>query len=271
MKKNDLFYSYDGKYEEIDKQTENKLVAEYQSTKDNKILEKVFLDRVPTLINWVKKEYYPGLDISEEDFFVELTRVFLKTVDHYDINRGHFNTCLWNFMLNRIKNIKNSTHAKKRRPEGLEGSLINAMISLDYVKEESDNALHSMLSDGSIDFRENIKLDELLKELSHGDTEIYSALFEIAHGESISSVVKRDKFKKVTLPNFNSPIPKKNLIQELKRKFKYEFKLLSYRYNHKEKCYDCFLEFKKTEISEKISKKIRFLKANKTEYIEKII
>ena len=110
MGKRDLFSEIFSKYDDkeicIDREEENAAVEAFQKSGDMSILEDVYIKRIPTLKVWAVKNYYPGLELTIDDFMEELSIVFVKAANKYNPEKGSFNTCLYTFLTNRIKNIK---------------------------------------------------------------------------------------------------------------------------------------------------------------------
>jgi hypothetical protein len=186
----------------IDRKQENKDVAEFQKNDDLVILEKIYKDRIPTLRHWVSQHYYPGLVASEEDLLSELSLVFVKAAKSYDIEKGDFNTCLYTFLLNRLKNIKSEQHAKKRSSEEYKDSKSGMVLSLDYSYENNDNGcLFGFFSNTSkltdhVMADSNMNVSEILSVLSDNDKTMHEFLIEIGKGHTITDLSKNFKIRK---------------------------------------------------------------------------
>jgi len=156
----------------IDRDKEDKEVARFQKTGDLDLLDRVYQKRIPTLWNWTHKHYIPGVTCcSKQDLFAEFTVVFVTAAQKYNKKRGAFNTCLYTFLLNRIKNIKGSRYAKKRMPLHYCGPISGMIRSLDYVynnKDGSEVSLKDTLTDGSRDGKvpDKLHLEETLDILA---------------------------------------------------------------------------------------------------------
>ena len=187
----------------IDRAQENKDVTRFQENGDLELLGEIYKARIPTLKMWAHQHYYPGLIASIEDLFEELSVVFIKAAHHYNSDRGTFNTCLYTFLLNRLKNIKNSKHAKKRISEHYDGPLSGMILSLDYTYGDSEgteitlkdvipNDPHDKTGEEII---QDTCLEETINVLSKGDATLVDALRKIGEGNSVASLVKSYKRK----------------------------------------------------------------------------
>ena len=282
MNYNYSFYEK-SKYEEIniDRAQENKDVDLYQRTKDERILEKIFNDRKPTLQYWAVQHYFPGLAPSIEDFYGELIIVFVKALEYYKYGRGSsFNTCLYTFLLNRIKNIKAGKYAKKRKPESYEGPLSGIMLSLDYQYDEKDGSSITLKekieNEDSLDYektKNNVNFEESIDILSNGNPKLKEVFMKIGNGNSISSIMRDSKIKdgEVNIDdafviNYENNKCKSVIIDKIKEEHKLNsFKLLNFEIKGSILKYQ--VEMKKTKESEMISKTMRYLKKNKEQYI----
>ncbi len=185
------------KYENviIDREQENRDVLEYKRTGDQKIFERLYSNRIPTLKNWAMKHYFPGLAPSIEDFFAELRIIFCKAIQKYELGRGSFNTCLFTFLLNRVKNIKSSKFAKKRVPEGYEGALGAIELSLDYnygSESGESSTIQDHLESKESDNHESNKMlyDEIIDVLSDGNMTLKNVFVSIGDGETLLASIK---------------------------------------------------------------------------------
>ena len=281
FEKFDKSEKYDKSEVAIDRDQENRDVDLYNRTKDDKVLEKVFQNRVPTLKYWAAKHYFPGLSLSLEDFYGELVIVFMKTVKGFQYGRGSFNTCLYTFLLNRIKNIKSGRYAKKRKPDHYEGSINNMILSLDYEYSEKDGksiTLEEKLENEDSNDYDNINGEINLKEsvhiLANGDPKLKNVLVRLGRGDSINCILKHYKTKegkikldsklKEELENASSEKIIINKIKELSGIT--DFKLISYNVGYKFLKYT--VEFKKTQETDSLAKSLRKIKKDKKYYLE---
>ena len=263
----------------IDRDQEDEDVATFQKTGNLQLLERVYLNRVPTLRSWANKNFYPGLTTSVEDLFEDLSLVFVKAAQKFRKNRGNFNTCLFTFLLNRIKNIKNSKHAKKRISEEYEGPLCSMVLSLDFPysdKDGSDLTLKDVIpckeeKEDSLYFREAIAF------LSRDNDLLRGFLKKISEGNSLASLLKeyRTRNGSVHLPTRKAKMignkkNKKMALEILKDKniINGEFKLLGYEIRGSKMKYR--VELKKTEETDFIVKAIRDLRKHKDYYMPRI-
>lgn len=268
----------------IDREQENRDIATFQKTGDLEILERVFVNRIPTLKSWAQKHYYPGLTTSVDDLFGDLCIVFLKAAEKYDISRGaSFNTCLFTFLLNRLKNIKSSKHAKKRLPDEYEGPAIGMILSLDYSYNTSDGAEVTLkdiipsCNPNETDYvLTNTYMDETLNVLSNDDPELKTFLSKIGDGNSLVALMREYKLKKGTIKVSRDQAMKlkngknKNKVKNLiKQEIDEDFKLLGYEIEGTSRLrYE--VELNKTEKTDRFMKSIREIRKNKDIYRDKI-
>lgn len=260
----------------IDRVQEDKDILEFQKTGDMRLLEKLYNNRIPTLKVWATKHYYPGLTMSQDDLFEELSIVFVKAARRFQKGRANFNTCLFSFLQNRIKNIKNGVHAKKRMPEHYEGPRSGMILSLDYPcggDGNSDITLKDIIPDPNFNPKK-INLDDTVSALSDGDEVIKEFLYKVSNGESISNILVEAKQEEGVFMMPHSTAAKmksankkavKDFLGESKE-FGKEFELIEYKLDGCGLHYK--VQFRKTEKYETISKAIRNFKRNKQQYLE---
>jgi hypothetical protein len=269
----------------IDRDEEDRDVLLFQKTGDLKILEKLYKNRVPTLRVWTNKHYYPGLTTSIEDLFSELSCVFVKAARKYDATRGNFNTCLFTFLLNRIKNLKSSKYAKKRTSEEYSGPLCGMILSLDFSYNDKDGSEMTLkdIIPGKASSEENFVLketffNETLNILAQENKPLKDFFVKISQGGSLTALLKEYKTRKGkitikhSLANKLNKRKSKNTVAEIIRqqtgiydKFKIvDYKLTSNRILSYE------IELKRTEETDNIMKNIRDIRRNKNSYISRI-
>jgi hypothetical protein len=269
----------------IDRKEENKLVMEYKRTGDLDILSKIYEKRIPTLRTWVRQHYYPGLSISREDFFEELTVIFMHSIEKYDIKRADFNTCLFNFLLNRIKNIKNRMHAKKRIPENYNGPLSSMVLSLDYSyndQEGSEVTLKDVVSENMYheedDVLDKMHLNDIISSLSKGDDTLKEFFSGLSEGKNVTELMKEYKTKKgviridsVHVKKLKNKKCKKTVSKILKEKNKFESDFDIIDFDLKGKSSLAYtVELNKTPETDFIMKSMREMRKNKDYYLESI-
>lgn len=269
----------------IDRNEEDRDVTTFQKTGDLMLLEKVYKNRIPTIRTWANKHYYPGLISSVEDLFEELSFVFVKAAQKYDSKRGSFNTCLFTFLLNRIKNIKNSKHAKKRVSEEYDGPISGMILSLDYSYNDKDGSAITLKDVIPSPTSTNDKgyilsgtyFDETINILSSNNPMFKGFLVKISEGGSLASLLKEYKTRRGKI-KINRGQAKKigkrsckkavaNLIKQ-NEIVKGDFKLLNYKIDSNDLIYE--VEMKKTSETDCIMKTIRDLRRNRGSYIGKI-
>jgi hypothetical protein len=270
----------------IDRKEENNKILEYQKTNDMSILEEVYKKRIPTLKSWANKNFYQGLTYSEEDLFEEFSIVFIKAAETYDKKRGSFNTCLYKYLENRLKNIKSSNHAKKRVPEKYEGALSGIMLSLDYSYgdngEGSNVTLKDIIPCGDRYDKEyilqNTYVDETLEILSENNKELKDFLVQVGQGHSLSSLVKMYKTKEGAIRisesqanEFSKNKSKTNICNLIKerKKIKSDFDLIEYQVKGSSRL-EYKIELKKHEKIDSLIKSLKEIRKNKDEYKNKL-
>ncbi|MFA7219433.1 MAG: hypothetical protein WC119_02935 [Synergistaceae bacterium] len=269
----------------IDRSQEDEAVEHFQKTGDLATLEAVYRQRIPTIKSWANKHYYPGLTFSVDDLFEDLSVVFVKAAEKYDRSRGTFNTCLFNFLLNRLKNIKNSKHAKKRKSDEYQGPAIGMILSLDYEYNADDGAevtLKDIIPANNPTETDyvltNMYMEEALDVLSHNNPEFKEFLSKIGEGSSLVSLIRQYKTKKgsikvspVDAKRFRTKKCNKMVSTLLKDKkiTKEDFTLLGYEVDSKNRLrYE--IELKKTKETDQFMRSLRELRKNKEFYREKI-
>ena len=264
---------------DIDRDQEDKDVDLYQKTKDKSILNKLYRNRIPTIQFWANSNFYPGLTTSVEDLFGDLSLVFIKAVEKYTKGRGSFNTCLFTFILNRIKNMKNSQHAKKRVSEEYTGPLNSMVLSLDFAyndKEGSNVTLKDILPALPEENEESLTFKEVITLLSKNDPILEDFFSKISEGHSLAALLKEAKTKKgeihLNLAQYDTLKKRRNkpLVKSiLKEKSDFEdFVLVDYSLG----CLKVFytIELKKTPEFIAISRAVRELRSHKEYYIAKL-
>jgi len=285
MKDNNMAYDIDESMVCIDRNQENKDVVDFQKTGDMKVLEKVYRNRIPTLRSWATKHFYPGLAISVEDLFSELSVVFVRAAQKYDRRRGSFNTCLFTFLLNRVKNIKNSKHAKKRISEFYNGPLCGMILSLDFPyndKDGSEVTLKDVIPSGNPHEKEfnlnKTHFDETLEILANNNSRLKKFLEKVSEGNSLTALIKEYRTKHGFVHITRNQAKKfcKNkcskVVKELlkgKGAINGDFKLISYVVEGSSRL-KYAVELKKTEETDFIMRTIRELRKNKEHYISKL-
>lgn len=265
----------------IDRKKEDKNVVRYQKTGDVEILEKLYEGRISSLQFWTSHYYYL-MDNSKEDMFAELRNQFMKAVVYYDQRRGHFNTCLYTFIRNCIRNLLVGKHAKKRRPEGIGFDFTNGfIISLDKPLEGKDGASGTLMDVVSDQLKDGTRapdkmsLGETIEILSRDDDRIRGYLKKISDGVTLANLVKECKTVtgsiRVNKKQSKYLRTRKDIVKLIKTEDNIEdsFKLLDYqvceplRINYK-------IEMHKSKEADFFLKIIRRLRKNRERYMEAI-
>jgi len=269
----------------INKKEEDEQIVRFQKTGDLRALEKAYHNRIPTLLRWTKEHYIQGLTCcSKEDLFSEFTLVFVKAAHEYKQAIGPFNNCLWIFLQNRVKNIKSSNYAKKRRSFEYAGPLNGMVLSLDYSYDDRDGSevtlkdLIPSKSSAGRNSNRDVFLEETLDILAHENHQIKEFLRKLSDGNSLTSLIKEYKSKRGSIKitrmqsqqlnsGRNSHRVVANLI-EGKTGLETPFKLIEYFV--KKNILHYKIEMNKTKEVDFIIKKIRHIRRNRADYINKI-
>jgi len=265
----------------VDRDEEDYMVEEFQKNGDITLLEKVYHKRIPTLKKWTHDHYFPGLALSFDDFFEELTLVFVLSAHKYDKKRGRFNTFLYYCLDSRIKNIKNSRHAKKRISAEYDGPLSSMVWSLDYPyhnQSGSEITLKDVIA-ADEDNVASLLLEETLDVLAHENIFVKDFLKKVSHGSSIASLIEEAKTKRGELKVSKAQVKKlgdkrrgKSIVSEIIKnnvRPKEKFKLVTYDVVGPTKVKYC-IQMKRTDESTLIVKTIRNLRRNRNRYMSKI-
>jgi hypothetical protein len=288
MGKESLFSEIFNRHNEIvhiDREEENAAVERFQQTGDKDILDQVYKDRIPTLMNWSLRYYYPGLELSIDDFMEELSIVFVKAASKYDRSKGSFNTVLYTYLTNRIKNMKNSTHAKKRRPENYDGPLNGILLSLDHVYSHDKGGNETTLQDVLVQTESGeedssakaIHFKETIKFLSNDNPILNDIFIKIGEGNTLSSIIKESKVKRGSVFLSETEIDSvesegecavKEILCDVEQ-LEGDFSIIDFDMIDEERL-DYAVEYKRTKESDLINKTIKDLRKNKEYYIDKI-
>jgi len=277
---------------EIDREAESKSVMRYQRTEDLSIMEKLFVDRVPTLWWWANTYYY--LRDSSEDLFSELTPVFMNVVKKYRSHRkckhGNkivdrhtpFNTYLFTSLNNYIKNELKKKRAAKRKPYGADPNSIsnNFLLSLDFNYNRRDGSVttlkdlvannhHSGNFEKKIFFRETLNL---LNQQYPGMTDFFDKL---GGGCTVTSAIREYKTQEGRIKLNSKQVMKLShhrrynlFVSDLIKRRKHidkTFKLIDYKTERRELFYT--IEMKKTPITDMILRNIRKIRKKKDVFV----
>ena len=257
----------------IDRDQEDADVLEYQKTGDMDLLTKLYRNRIPTLKAWSQKHFYPGLCSSIDDLFSELSIVFVKAVENYKTRYGvAFNTCLFRFLLNRVKNIKSSVHAKKRKSDEYNGPASGMVLSLDYAYGDSDSELklQDVIASNRPEDIPSHGLDDLLTNWSGNNNAVKDFLYKVSSGESVTALIRDAKRKDGELhitpsqrrlleKRRNKDMVKKMIIEQ--QCYDQKFSVLDYELDNNSVKY-C-VELRHTPESDLLTKTVKHLRENK--------
>ena len=223
----------------INKKEENQDIVEYQNTKDEKILQKVYDRRLPSLNYWANHFYYLA-DSSCEDMVSELRVKFFQAVLTYEKGKGHFNSWLYTLILNCLKNLLIKKKAKKRRPAHMENTIHDFVLSLNEKRSNSDgekNTLMDTISDtpSEKETHYGLSFEETLNTISHKNKVIHGYFKRISNGETLSELIKEKNIiegyvpvKKTQMSKIKSKRDVSKLIKSYE-KISDDFKILEYK------------------------------------------
>lgn len=276
----------------IDRDLEDQQVAEYNRTKDEEIFNEIFRRRITTLRWWTHTHYYKGLAPSINDFYAELVKAFAKAVRYYKKDKGSFNTCLYTFLDNRIKNMKSNQYAKKRTPLNFTGNPSNIHVSLDVPinASESDDTLKNLIADESFENMSEINLNEMLDVLAEGDEKTKFVLGKLIENGSVTQTIRDlntihgfldcSQFFDQKIEDIQKDIKyfcryghtknfeKRTLFSIIENEGYGEFELKEVYMDGKTISYS--IELKSTPESDLFKKKMRYFKKHKDLFMEKI-
>ncbi len=274
----------DNQFVKIDRKQEDENVIKYQKTHDMTIFEKLYQDRIPSLQIWARR--YHWLTDSKENMFGELRFYFMKAVNKYQKNRGSFNTCLYTFLLNCVRNLKTGKKAKKRKPEGADpNSTTNFILSLNYPygnsKDGDGRSLMDIISDKIEDKKrvtDQICLEETMDILSSDNRIIRKFMMGLSDGHTLGNMIKSFKIKqgniKISKNCYSRLVGKKknkkivaNLIRG-KKDISDDFSVVDYAVTPNTLVYT--IEMKKTKESDLILRTVRKLRRNREHIMERI-
>lgn len=268
----------------IDRNHEDKLVVAFQKHGDVNVFKEIYYTRIPSLQIWARKYRY--LMESQEDMFGELSLYFTKAVYKYKKDRGSFNTCLYTFFLNCIRNLRMGKLAKKRKSINSDpNSISNLTLSLDYnynSKDGSASTLKDVIANelkNESDADKNIRLEETMNILSEYNPEIKGFLRQLSDGYSLSAVLKecktkngRLKISKLEAKRLNTKRRKNKIVSEIikdKTDHNKGFQVVDYKVVNPNKL-DYTIELKKTKESDLILKTIRKFRKDKNLLLSRI-
>ena len=271
-------------FKHIDRRQENKDVIEFQKTGDIELFEKLYQDRIPSLKIWANRFHY--LLDGNDDMFGELSACFFKAIEKYDKKRGSFNTCLYTFFRNCVRNLRNGKKAKKRKSFGADpNSLAVKPLSLDYNYSTSDGStstLKDIIADETAEdicTAEKMHLDETLGILSMENEMIREFLSKLSSGNTLSSLLKDLRRKRGRLKL--NRVQAKQLIQKRRCKrmvtniikdkstIDRRFNLVDYKVTPSNRLYYT-VELDKTKAADLMLKTIRKLRKNENFFLDKI-
>lgn len=282
---NDLSFMKRRTFVEVDRKQENKDVTVYQISGDNRLFEKMYKIRIPTLQIWARKYRY--LMDSQEDLFSEFSFCFTKAVMTYKKGRGSFNTWLFSLLMNHVRNLQTSRRAKKRLPEGMNPNLMSKfMYSLDYCyggDDDSENTLKDILASkhkSESKAVDNMVYNEIVSKISNDNPIVKGFLHKLSLGNTVSSLLKEYRTKtgsikinKNILNNIRSSKDKELFVSDIIRnnsEIDSDFMVVDYDICHKSDNLKYTIEMKKTNETDVVIKALRRMKKDKDIIMAKI-
>jgi hypothetical protein len=274
-------------FKEIDRDQEDKDVAEYLRTGNIALFDKIYTIRIPTIQIWAAKNHW--LMESKEDLEGALNVCFMKAINTYKKGKGKFNNWLFTCFLNYLRNVSTGHKAKKRLPDGITPKEMKGMIlSLNYKykngKDGSENTIEDIIGKTSLTKKcttDDVRMKEIINILSNNDPKVAGFLKKLSSGYTIASLVKECKTKcgKVwigkSLTNKLSSKSKKNckrvifnLIKE-KAKIEDKFSVIDYSFKDGNQLYYT-IEMEKTPEANLVLKTIRKLRKDEDHIYNKL-
>ncbi len=119
----------------IDRKLENEQVLEYQKTKSPELLSKIIQNRLPTLEYFANLKYHDGIRIyvgDKSDLASALKVPLINAINQFKPHLRDFNTLVYTYIENYMRNINGAVFAKRRKNEGI--------FSLDQTVIESQHS-----------------------------------------------------------------------------------------------------------------------------------
>jgi DNA-directed RNA polymerase specialized sigma24 family protein len=269
---------------DIDRNEEDKDVSKYQKTNDERLFEKIYKARIPTLQIWTRKYYY--LLGNKEDMYGEFCACFSRAVQTYKKSRGAFNTWLFTVLLNCARNLQIGRRAKKRIPIGVDpNSIGNFILSLDFSydgKDGTNNTLKDILAEKMAvedDTISRIVADETSGIMASRNPIIKGFFKKLGDGYTIASLAKeyrtrsgQIKISKTQARRLSGKCKNKMIVTKLIRKkalIQDEFAVVDYSVAIPDSlCYT--IEMKKTAEVDMVMRTIRRLRRDKKNVMSRI-
>lgn len=183
----------------IDRDQEDRDVVKYQRSGDQELFEKIYDARIPTIKWWTRAYHY--VIGGHADMEGELRYYFVRAINAYDKKRGHFNTCLYTFFINHIRNMITKRGSHKRTTAQAKSNLENFVLSLDYgwdKKGEDNGNMDGVFASKMVDHKsknvtEGMTMAETVHILSKGNPFLKEVFEKIGEGHTISSVLQSVK------------------------------------------------------------------------------
>ena len=223
-------------FQEIDREQENRDIAEWQRTRDMELMTKLYILREPTLWVWAQRFAYLANN-SPEDLFMDLRPVWMRALERYDIRpqsrpmknrrtgqvvldeRGElkmevrttdFNTLLFTYCKHHMINLYKK-HRSQKRCDHQGVPVSTTMRSLDEQTrvgvDRKGSELHERLSVdnphnpahslGAIDARDII---DAVVEASNNDPEVREAMERYAYSDNFALLSKACQIRTGQLP-----------------------------------------------------------------------
>ena len=173
----------------IDRDAEDKMVEEYNLTKNPLLLEKIINDRMATIEFWAIKwnKHLSGFE-TKADLVSGIKFWVIKKIGGYKREKGHFNTFIYTMINNYIKNqytysssgkLKGSTYGMYLAPKELE--LMQDDVESDMTQDKI------MVDDDTLDKAVNI-VKKYMRDMSVED--IRTAIKESILGNTTKQIYR---------------------------------------------------------------------------------
>ena len=152
----------------IDRDVENKEVLEFRKNRDERLFEKLYERRTPT-IKYLANRYH----WLSEDAFSEISVVFVRTVERYGKNgkTTDFNTFFFSSVKNHFSNVAKKKFRNKRTTfDGKDPALRSVQLDSCIDQDGDSQMFHELISNqDQFAASEQDRLEEYVTQLCEGN------------------------------------------------------------------------------------------------------
>ena len=159
----------------IDRDVENDEILKYQIEGNERLFEKIYARRIPTIQYLAKKYVWLA-----EDSFSEINMVFVRTVNNYGTNgkKTDFNTFFYSSVINHFANVAKKKFRKKRTTIEDKDPECKT-IPLDGCYNDDSNCFHELIASPNGEYFHNIELNDYITEICSGNEKISAVLLSM--------------------------------------------------------------------------------------------